>query len=180
MDRPPDQNPTIKRYLDCLQPISNVHAKTLILGSFPGVASLKAQQYYRHPRNTFWPICAAALNFGLDVHYDDRCAQLVQNNIAVWDVLSSCKRQGSLDSAIETTTIRCNDFARFFQTHPKIQRVLFNGGVARRFFDRFALPNLPKSLALQLLTMPSTSPAFAAMRIEQKRAVWHFALRNIT
>ena len=173
------QNPAIKRYQTCLPAIADADSKTLVLGSFPGVASLNAQQYYHHPRNAFWPICSSALNFGLNLGYPERCTLLIKNKVAVWDVLSHCYRQGSLDSAIETETMRCNDFAKFLHEHPQIQRVLFNGGVARRFFDRFAVPSLPSNRALQLLTMPSTSPAFAAMRVDQKRVHWQLALRNI-
>jgi len=161
-----------------LAPISNVDAQILILGSFPGIASLDAQQYYRHPRNAFWRICADALNYSQSLSYAEQCALLLKNNIAIWDVLSSCHRKGSLDSAIEISTAQCNDLANFFHTHSKIQRVLFNGCAARRFFDRFALPALPKNCAPQLLTMPSTSPAFAAMQFEQKSAIWRLALRD--
>lgn len=161
-----------------LAAIAGADARTLILGSFPGIASLQVQRYYAHPRNAFWPIMAAALGIEKDADYRARCQSLIAHQIALWDVVQSCNRAGSLDSAIELKTLRCNDFKNFFSNRPSIQRILFNGQAARQFFNRFASPTLPEMGELQLLTMPSTSPANAAMQIETKSAIWCRALQG--
>jgi double-stranded uracil-DNA glycosylase len=158
--------------LACFSPISDASAQTLILGSFPGVASLTAVEYYRHPRNAFWPIMADVFGFASSNSYLQRCERLKANKIALWDVIAQCQRKGSLDSAIEMEELQCNDFANLLGAHPKIERILFNGAAARKLFEQFAMPMLANTPVPQLLTMPSTSPAFAAMRFEEKLARW--------
>lgn len=165
--------------LVCFAPIADLNAQTLILGSFPGIASLTAVEYYRHPRNAFWPIMAEAFGSAFFAEYDKRCDYLKDNKIALWDVLARCQRKGSLDCAINQRTAMCNNFAKFLEQHRLIQRILFNGTAARQLFDRFAMPMLAKTPVPQLLTMPSTSPAFAAMRLEEKLRRWKSELCKI-
>jgi TDG/mug DNA glycosylase family protein len=154
-------------------PISAADAEVLILGSMPGRASLDAQQYYAHPRNAFWPIMAMSCGFDPAAGYAQRCASLVARRIAVWDVLQSCSRQGSLDAAIDASSVRVNDFGAFFAAHPGVRRVLFNGATAERLYRRHVLPRLPPaSAALACVRLPSTSPAHAAMTHAQKTARW--------
>ncbi len=164
--------------LACFSPIADLDAQVLILGSFPGVASLTAVEYYRHPRNAFWPIMAEVFGFDLSTNYPQRCEYLKTNKIALWDVIAQCQRKGSLDSAIEMKELQCNDFANLLGAHPKIERILFNGAAARKLFEQFAMPMLANTPVPQLLTMPSTSPAFAAMRFEKKLASWKNELRK--
>ena len=95
----------------------------LVLGSMPGVTSLRLQQYYGHPQNAFWKIVGAVLGFDPASPYAQRMAALVQCRVALWDVLASCARDGSLDSAIDDASAVANDFAAFFKTHPHIVRV---------------------------------------------------------
>ncbi|MGM3005558.1 DNA-deoxyinosine glycosylase, partial [Bacillus cereus group sp. BC325] len=85
-------------------------ARILILGSMPGEASLAAKQYYAHQRNAFWPIMAAFLRIRADAPYHEKVAALQSSPIALWDVLKSCKRSGSLDTSIEAGTQSFNDF----------------------------------------------------------------------
>ncbi len=85
-------------------PIAAPGARLLILGSMPGAASLAAGQYYAHPRNAFWPILAALCHFPADAPYAARVAALQAAGVAVWDVLQSCVRPGSLDTAIERSS----------------------------------------------------------------------------
>ena len=101
-------------------PLCGPRARILILGSMPGRASLAAQQYYAHPRNAFWPIIEAALGIDRDLPYAQRCRQLIAKDIAVWDVLQSCFRPGSLDADIDPASIMPNDFATFFADHSHI------------------------------------------------------------
>lgn len=144
----------------------------LILGSMPGQASLEAQAYYAHPRNAFWPVMGTLLDFDPALEYALRCTALLACEVAVWDVLSACRRQGSLDSAIEPDSLEVNDFGLFFQQYPRIRQVFFNGQKAAALFRRRVSGSLHSGLELQLTTLPSTSPAHAAMAFEEKLAAW--------
>ncbi|MFM8331211.1 MAG: DNA-deoxyinosine glycosylase [Candidatus Methylumidiphilus sp.] len=150
-------------------PIANPHAKILLLGSMPGAESLRAAQYYAHPRNAFWPIMGELFGAGLDREYQIRLEILKSHGIALWDVLASCVRVGSLDSAIEHDA--ANDFPAFFQVHPHISRVYFNGAMAEKSFHKH-VRGLPNPQALQFQRLPSTSPAHAALRYKQKLEAW--------
>ncbi len=108
-------------------PIANPTATILILGSIPGTASIKANQYYAHPRNAFWPIMGTLFNFDSALPYEARIGAIKKSNVAVWDVLLTCIRPGSLDSAIQTGSRIPNDFAVFFNQHPFIRLIAFNG-----------------------------------------------------
>ena len=150
----------------------------LILGSMPGAASLRARQYYAHPRNTFWPILMDYAGAPDARCYDLRCHHLTDLGIALWDVLAGCRRHGSLDSAIERGSETPNDFAALFETHPQLRHLLFNGSTAHTLFVRRVMPALAPDVRtrLSLARMPSTSPAHASMSFEAKRAHWHAAL----
>jgi len=153
-------------------------ARILILGSMPGEASLQAQQYYAHPRNAFWPIMAGILGFDAKVPYPDRIAALGANGIALWDVLASCHRSGSLDSEIESPSVVVNDFEAFFTAYPGITQVCFNGGTAERYFKR-RVPAIPGMRNLHYTLLPSTSPAHAALSLARKTEAWRAALATV-
>ncbi len=147
-------------------------AQILIVGSMPGIASLKQQQYYAHPRNAFWPIMQQIFNWP-ELEYASRCQALINENIALWDVLRSCRRHGSLDSDIDASSLEINDFEAFFHQHPDISKVLFNGGKAAQLFQRHV--KAPAEISMQQL--PSTSPAHAAMSFQKKLEKWRMAIR---
>ena len=152
-------------------PIAKSNAQRVILGSIPGIASLTASEYYAHPRNLFWRIIADLLNKPPLIDYPSKIQTLYSAQIALWDVMQSCHRLGSLDAAINKDSIVANDFNNFFKTHPHIQQVFFNGTAAEQAFRRLVLPSLTtQTLILQKL--PSTSPAHAAMSYSQKLACW--------
>ncbi len=154
-------------------PVAAPHARLLILGSMPGRASLAAAEYYAQPRNAFWRIAAEL--FGVDpaAPYIQRCRTLSAAGVALWDVLASCERRGSLDSAIRPASARANDFGPFFQQHPAIRAVWFNGRAAEALYRRLVLPGLaPPAADLPLAVLPSTSPAHAALDYRQKLARW--------
>jgi hypoxanthine-DNA glycosylase len=154
-------------------PLLGAHPKILILGSMPSVKSLENQQYYAHPRNAFWPIMSMLFNIDLDSNYDDRCHTLTNRGVAVWDVLKSCQRKGSLDSAIERDSIVVNNFVQLFADYPSIKQIYFNGGAAEQLFKKHVLHTLNKtSSSVLMFKLPSTSPAHAAMSLRQKTAVW--------
>jgi hypoxanthine-DNA glycosylase len=150
-----------------LPPIIADGAHTLILGNMPSVMSLDAKQYYANPRNAFWRITGEIYGFDASAPYDMRTAALTAHGIAVWDVLRSCRRIGSLDSAVEPDSMVANDFQRFFNRHPSITRVFFNGAAAEKNFNRLVrvMPDF------QYRRLPSTSPA-QTMRYEDKLAAW--------
>lgn len=159
-------------------PLLPQHARVLVLGSMPGVASLQAGAYYAHPRNLFWPLMGRIFGFDAALPYAERCSCLGSAGVAVWDVLQECVRPGSLDSAIERASIRPNNISGLLQETPAIRTVLFNGSTAEQLFRQRILPDLPADAQLRLLRLPSTSPAHAGMRFEEKLALWQEALRE--
>jgi len=148
-------------------------AQILILGSMPSRKSLAATQYYAHPQNAFWPIMAALFDFDVGLAYEKRLSKLCANHVALWDVAHQCIRPGSLDSAIDMTSVVANDFIFFFNTHPHIRAIFFNGRKAEALYRSLVWPTLPSAQQhiLQKL-MPSTSPANAGMNRAQKLAAW--------
>ena len=166
--------PSLKK---AFPPVVGPGARVLILGSMPGEASLRQQQYYGHPRNAFWPILSELLGIPLKASYSERCEALVARGIALWDVIAACERPGSLDQAIRSETVRVNDFGAFFDATPGIVQIVFNGGTAEREYRRRVVPGLqPRYREIQRHPLPSTSPAHAALRFEQKLAAWRSAL----
>jgi len=156
-------------------PIGHSDAHTLILGTMPGAASLAAVQYYAHPRNAFWRIVAHLFGFDAELEYSARVGRLAAAGIAVWDVIESCERAGSLDTRIEPSSVVVNDFPRFFATHRRIERVCFNGANAQALFRRHASPTLD-GLAVAFVRLPSTSPANASIPAAAKLAAWRAQL----
>ncbi len=162
-------------------PIVGCDPKVLILGSMPGEASLKQVQYYAHPYNAFWYIMGGLLHFSADAAYAERVAQLKKNRIALWDVLRECERAGSLDSSIVGSSIKTNDFSRLLTLHPGIQLIVFNGATAEREFKKRVLPDLERQHQLiQMIRLPSTSPAMATLSREQKMAQWSVIAEALT
>ncbi len=159
-------------------PIENARAHVLILGTMPGKASLRAQQYYAHPRNAFWPILARLLGFDAGSEYAVRTSSLSAAGIALWDVLQSCQRDTSLDSDIDHSTIVPNDFATFLAGHPRIRRICFNGGNAERLYLRYVRPSLAGLPEVQAVRLPSTSPAYAGMPFTKKLYAWRVATQK--
>ncbi len=157
-------------------PVAGDGARVLVLGSMPGVASLRQGQYYAHPRNAFWPLAARIFGFDPGLDYGGRLRALQANGVALWDVLQACERPGSLDADIRRDTLVPNDFEAFLAVRPTILRVCFNGAKAAAMFRRHVLPVLPAD-SLQFFELPSTSPAHAAASFEQKLAAWEPALR---
>jgi hypoxanthine-DNA glycosylase len=166
------QNPQKQAPSRSFPPVARADARVLILGSLPGQRSLREQQYYAHPQNAFWRIMRDLI--GAEGNYEQRCRTLQESGIALWDVLAESVRRGSLDSDIRMDTARANDFATLFRDCPDIDFVCFNGRKAAAMFQRFAGPD---SYATRFETLPSTSPAYAAMPYEEKLARWRAALK---
>ncbi len=155
-------------------PVAGANSRLLILGSMPGIVSLERRQYYAQPRNAFWPIMDELFGTGSEMEYAERLQGLLAAGVALWDVLRSCERSGSLDANIDMKTAVTNDFVEFFSTHPRIDRIFFNGATAARVFERPVSPVLAKAGIgpIKLIRLPSTSPAHAAMPYQEKLRRW--------
>ncbi len=157
--------------LQGLPPIVSPKTRVLILGSFPGVASLQARQYYGHPRNHFWPLLSAIWALDLPARpYRERLAALRERGLGLWDVYASCRRAGSLDSAIEAA--EPNDLASLRRRAPGLVLVAHNGAESARAAPRLA------ALGLPTLRLPSSSPANASWSFERKLAAWRAAFEQ--
>ena len=156
--------------LQGLPPVIDRNARLLILGSFPGVASLCAQQYYGHPRNQFWPLLSAIWRVDLGaLTYRARLAELRRRGLGLWDVYASCRREGSLDQAIEAAEL--NDLASLRRRAPRLQLVAHNGGESARAMRHI------RALGLSVQRLPSSSPANASWSFERKLQAWREAFR---
>lgn len=147
-------------------PIVGPGARVLVLGTLPSRASLAAREYYAHPQNAFWRIMAEIA--GASGVYEARCEALIAAGIAVWDVLESSIRPGSMDADIDMATAVPNDFESFFAQHRDIRLLCFNGQKAEYLFRRFG----PARQAQRTERLPSTSPAYASMSYERKLVAW--------
>ncbi|MDP4181400.1 MAG: DNA-deoxyinosine glycosylase [Bacillota bacterium] len=139
------------------KPIVDEDCKILILGTMPGVQSLKKQEYYGNKQNAFWRIIFSLFNEEMTENYDEKISFILEHNIALWDVLKACEREGSLDSDIKNP--EPNDFHELFSNYKRIKDVFFNGGPAEKLFKKY----VSKSLDAQGLIfhkLPSTSPAY--------------------
>lgn len=154
-------------------PLHSQHCRVLILGSMPGQISLKRQQYYAHSRNVFWKIMSDVLHFPTESTYDSAVKILLNNRIALWDVMQCCFRPGSLDSAITEKSVVPNNFERFYSACPQITVVFFNGQKARDTYMKHVIPTLSdKHQKIDSQLLPSTSPAYAAMTYANKYKQW--------
>ncbi len=159
-------------------PITGNGARLLVLGSLPSQLSLQTQQYYGNPQNKFWSIMGALFTAGPELPYGARADRLIECGVAVWDVLHSSVRPGSMDSAIDQSTAVANDFMTFFAQQPDISLVCFNGQKAAQLFSRLVASSLDATCdRLRYKTLPSTSPAHASMSFDEKLVQWSF-LKN--
>lgn len=161
----PKNHSILENLLLGFPPIIDNATHTLILGSFPGEASLKAQQYYAFPQNQFWPLLSKVLETDfIELHYHNRVQQLLDHGIGLWDVFAACVRQGSLDSAIKRG--KMNDFKTLQDAYPNLKKLCFNGKTAGKL-EREII-----QLGYQTLQLPSSSPAYAQMGFEVKLSHW--------
>lgn len=162
-------------------PIEAADARLLVLGSMPGVASLRAGRYYAHPRNTFWPILGELIGAPADWpdwDYARRATALKAAGIAVWDVLAQCQREGSLDARIERRSEVANDITGFVAGHPRLAAIALNGRAAEAAYRRHMSCSVAALRpAISIVALPSTSPAHAARSYAQKRAEWEVLRR---
>jgi double-stranded uracil-DNA glycosylase len=148
-----------------LPPVTGDGARVLILGSFPSERSLLSGEYYANRRNQFWPLLGAVFGFDADLPYAQRIAAVVQHRVALWDVVGSCRRVGSMDAKIDRKTLVVNDFDGLLATNPAIERVFVNGLTAFELFERHVATALP------VVRLPSSSGAMT-MSFADKLTRW--------
>ncbi len=154
-------------------PVVGRKPRVLVLSTFPSPASMEAGGYYGHPRNAFWGIMEIALDHPMrGAPWEIRYAVLRQRDVALWDVLAGCEREGSADAAIRAP--RPNPVPRFLDANPEIRTVLLNGAVTDRLFQKF-FGRDPAVVDLTCRRLPSTSPA-RRMPVTMKACVWVAAL----
>ncbi|MDQ6996011.1 MAG: DNA-deoxyinosine glycosylase [Mariprofundus sp.] len=159
---------------------ANADAVILILGSMPSRKSLAEQQYYAHAQNAFWPMMAELFGFDAGLAYAMRLKRLRVNRVALWDVAQQCIRPGSMDHAIEMDSVKPNDFSAFFDAHPHIRTIFFNGRKAEQLFGKLALPELAdKHRRIKRHLLPSSSPAHASLNRTQKLAAWRIVTHTL-
>ncbi|RLD83873.1 MAG: DNA-deoxyinosine glycosylase [Bacteroidetes bacterium] len=148
------------------KPIISSSCKILILGTMPGIKSLEENQYYAHKRNAFWPIIYKLFDEKISKNYDDRKAFALKNNIALWDTLKLCLREGSLDSKIKEE--QANEIHQLLMDYPLIHTIIFNGKSAEKFYNKY----YKQQKSISYITLPSTSPANAGKTFDEKLSYW--------
>ncbi|MCD8391291.1 MAG: DNA-deoxyinosine glycosylase [Firmicutes bacterium] len=144
-----------------IDPVYDSGSRILILGSFPSVKSREAEFFYAHPQNRFWRVIAAVCGCGAPESVNEKREMLLNNHIALWDVIKSCEIDGSSDSSIKAAEV--NDFERIFSAAP-IAAVFANGSAAHALYRRYVGENITR--------LPSTSPANAAWSIDRLIGAW--------
>lgn len=154
-------------------PIAAPNARVLILGSLPSQKSLQRHEYYGNPQNAFWRVMDELFDAGPDLSYPKRAGILRHCGVAVWDVLQSSVRRGSMDAAIDLTSATANDFQSFFDEHPMLELICFNGKKAAELYERLVTAQGITGIGnIAFRTMPSTSPAYASMKFDEKVRHW--------
>lgn len=157
--------PATKPTLSGLAPVIDANTRVLVLGSFPGAASLVAGQYYANPRNQLWRLLSAVADEDFAaLPYAERLPRLLLHGFGLWDVLAACEREGSLDSSIRNAA--ANDFERLRTLCPRLETVGFNGQASGKFAPQFAAEGY------RTVVLPSSSPAHASLSFEQKLQAW--------
>lgn len=147
------------------EPVFDAESRILILGSFPSIKSRENNFFYGHPQNRFWKVMASVLDVNMPVTIDEKKKMLLENHVAVWDVIASCSIQGSSDTSIKDVAV--NDFSKILE-NSKVERIYVNGGKAYELYHKYA----EKVTGIKAVKLPSTSPANAAWNLEKLTHVW--------
>ncbi|MGA9046277.1 DNA-deoxyinosine glycosylase [Sulfuricurvum sp.] len=151
-------------------PILDHHTRVLFLGSFPSIASFEQAFYYAHPRNAFWPILEAIFDVHLETN-EAKKAFCLEKGIGLWDVIGSCERSNSSDTNLKNCIP--NDFEKLLKEYPNIKALGFTGKKSHDLFIKYY-----KDLSIKKVLLPSTSPAHAAMKKEEKKAIYESFLER--
>lgn len=148
-----------------IPPLYNENSKSLILGSFPSVKSRESEFFYGHPQNRFWSVAAAVLGYPKPETVEEKKKMILDNNLAMWDVIASCEIEGSADSTIKNVT--ANDLSEIIASS-KIDRIFVNGKTAEKYYNKYTYPKTK----IKAICLPSTSPANAAWNLERLIEAW--------
>ena len=148
-----------------IEPIYDKNSRVLILGSFPSVKSREEGFFYGHPQNRFWKVLAEVFKKDVPTTIEEKKLLLIENNIAVWDVIKSCDIEGSSDSSIKNVV--ANDLSVILET-ADIKQIYVNGKKAEQMYKKYIFPQLKR----EVICLPSTSPANAAWSLEKLVAQW--------
>ena len=146
-------------------PVFDAESKILILGSFPSVKSRENNFFYGHPQNRFWKVMAKVLEWEVPTTIEEKRKMLLENHVAVWDVIASCSILGSSDTSIKDVVV--NDFSKILE-NSKVERIYVNGGKAYELYHKYA----EKVTGIKAVKLPSTSPANAAWSLEKLTKTW--------
>ena len=155
-----------KYILHPIPPVYDTTSRILILGSFPSVKSREAMFFYGHPQNRFWRVAAQVFDEPVPMTVPDRKAFLLRNHIAAWDVIASCRIEGSSDASIKDVTV--NDLRPILETAP-VEQIYVNGKTAEKMYRRYTQPLTGRPC----ICLPSTSPANAAWSLEKLVEAWN-------
>ena len=155
------------RVIHNIEPVYDGNSRILILGSFPSVKSREAMFFYGHPQNRFWKVISEVCKCDIPVTIEEKRELLLNNHIALWDVIESCDIEGSSDSSIKN--VRANDLSRIF-TAADIKRIFANGGTAYNLYRKYIGDNITR--------LPSTSPANAAWTLERLTDAWRIISKD--
>jgi hypoxanthine-DNA glycosylase len=157
----------INKMINCFSPIVDKETTRMVVGTMPSVDSLRFSEYYGNPRNQFWKILFSVFEGGrIPADYEDKVSTAKSHGVGLWDILASCKREGSLDSNIKDELL--NDFPTLLKDHPNIKMLIFNGQNSYKYFLK-AYGQLP---GIEYKVMPSTSPANAMKNFDAKLKEW--------
>ena len=148
-----------------IEPLYSKDSKILILGSFPSQKSREQMFFYGHPQNRFWRVISSVFGCDLPLNVEQKRKLLLDNGIAVWDVIASCEITGSSDSSIKNVT--ANDLSVILET-ADIRQIYVNGKTAEKYYNKY----LRDSLGREAVCLPSTSPANAMWNVEKLVDAW--------
>lgn len=154
-------------------PLIDSLSQVLVLGSIPGAKSLEKNQYYAHPQNQFWKIMCDLLGVNYTTVYTERLELIQQHNIALWDIIESCERQGSLDATIKNERIQ--NLPMVLDGAPRLRGICCNGQKAYKT----TLKIIGKDFSLPIISLPSTSPLHT-IPYQEKLQKWEILLQFIT
>ena len=147
------------------EPVYNEESKILILGTFPSVKSREQGFYYGHPQNRFWKLLAQICQCPVPESIEAKKKMLLDNHIAIWDVIASCKIVGSSDSSIKDVVP--TDLSRVLEA-ASIERIYANGATAAKLYEKYQKDRTSR----EIIKLPSTSPANAAWNMERLYEAW--------
>lgn len=146
-------------------PIFDEHSRVLILGTFPSVKSREQNFYYGHSQNRFWKVMARLTGWDVPQTIEEKKALLLENGIAIWDVIESCEIIGSSDSSIRNVVPA--DLNCILQK-AEIQTIYANGGTAKKLYEKYSRENTGR----EIIGLPSTSPANVAYSLDRLMEFW--------